>query len=293
MHLLDLGLNAVATGVALGSIYALVALGLAITFGLLHVPNVAHPAFVIAGGYAAAMANAYGIDPLIAGLVWAVPFYFIGVALYEFYARAFESRGRGETLQSLTLFFGVSLIIEVGLVICFGADLRSVEVGYVGRSLSLGLIVIPYRLLVPAALAPIVIALLWLYLARTHVGLALRAVAYDERALQISALDPAAVKRHGFGLAMALASLAGAALVVTGPIDPFAGRTQLGRVFAIVVLAGMGAIPGTLVAAMLIGLAESLVTSFLSPSWAPGVAFAILLATLALRPNGLFGRAMR
>ena len=88
---------------------------------------------------------------------------------------------------------------------------------------------------------------------------------------------------------MALAVLAGAALVVTGPIDPFAGRAHLGRVFAIVVLAGMGTIPGTLIAAILIGVAESLVMAFLSPSWAPGVAFAILLATLGLRPNGLFG----
>lgn len=293
MHLLDLGLNAVATGVALGCIYALVALGLAITFGLLQVPNVAHPAFVIAGGYAAAVSNAFGFDPLLAGLVWAVPFYFIGVALYEFYARAFELRGRGATLQSLTLFFGVSLIVEVGLLVEFGADLRSVDVSYVGHSLTLGLVVIPYRLLVPAALAPITVLLLWLYLSRTHIGLALRAVAYEERALQISGINPAAVKRHGFGLSIALASVGGAALVVTGPIDPFAGRVQLGRAFAIVVLAGMGAIPGTLIAAILIGLAESLVMTFWSPSWASGVAFAILLATLGLRPKGLFGRAMR
>lgn len=294
MHLLDLGLNAVATGVALGCIYALTALGLAITFGLLHVPNVAHPAFVIAGGYAAAVSNAtFGFDPLLAGLAWAIPFYFIGVALYEFYARIFESRGRGATLQSLTLFFGISLIIEVGLLVEFGADLRSVEAGYVGHSLTLGLVVLPYRLLAPAAFAPIVVALLWLYLRTTHFGLSLRAVAYAERALEISGVNPAAVKRHGFGLSMALASLAGAALVVVGPIDPFAGRAQIGRVFAIVVLAGMGAIPEILVAAILIGLAESLVTTFMSPSWAPGVAFAILLATLGLRPNGLFGRAIR
>jgi branched-chain amino acid transport system permease protein len=291
MLFLDLGLNALATGIVLGCVYALVALGLTITFGFLHVPNVAHPAMVIGGSYAVVIANGYGIDPLVAGVLWVIPFYVLGVLLYEFYSRSFESRGSANSLQSLTLFFGISLIIEVGLVVAFGTDLCSVNVSYVGKSLSLGLVVLPYRFLIPAAVAPVIILMLWLYLARTHTGLAIRAVAYEERALQISGLDPLAVKRHAFGIAMALAVLAGAALVVIGPVDPFAGRAHIGRVFAIVVLAGMGTIPGTLLAAILIGIAESLVMAFLSPSWAPGVAFAILLATLGLRPNGLFGAA--
>jgi branched-chain amino acid transport system permease protein len=291
MLFLDLGLNALATGIVLGCVYALVALGLTITFGFLHVPNVAHPAMVTGGSYAVVIANGYGIDPLVAGVLWVIPFYVLGVLLYEFYSRSFESRGSANSLQSLTLFFGISLIIEVGLVVAFGTDLRSVNVSYVGKSLSLGLVVLPYRFLIPAAVAPVIILMLWLYLARTHTGLAIRAVAYEERALQISGLDPLAVKRHAFGIAMALAVLAGAALVVIGPVDPFAGRAHIGRVFAIVVLAGMGTIPGTLLAAILIGIAESLVMAFLSPSWAPGVAFAILLATLGLRPNGLFGAA--
>lgn len=289
MLVVDLGLNALATGIMLGSIYSLMALGLAITFGLLHVPNVAHPAMVIGGSYAAVISNRYGFDPLLAGLFWAVPFYVLGIALYEFYSRLFEARGRGSTMRSLTLFFGISLVIEVGLVIAFGTDLRSVKVGYVGHSLAIGFVVLPYRFLIPALLAPIVILLLRFYLMHTNTGLAIRAVAYEERALQISGLNPTAIKRHAFGLAMALAAIAGAAFVVIGPIDPFAGRAQLGRVFAIVVLAGLGTIPGILFAAILIGVAESFVTTFLSPSWALGVAFAILLATLALRPNGLFG----
>lgn len=289
MVFLDLATNALVSGIALGSIYALLALGLAITFGVLHIPNVAHPALVIAGAYAVVFANMRGFDPILASLVLAIPFYFIGLAFYEFYARAFERRGRGNTLQSLTLFFGVSLVIEVGLVVAFGTDLRSVSVPYVGQSLTVGFVVLPYRFLVPALIAPVVIALLWLYLTRTYSGLAIRAVAHDERALSISGVSPSAVKRHAFGIATALAVIAGAALVITGPIDPFAGRVQMGRVFAIVVLAGLGSIPGNLVAAMLIGIAEAFVTAFLSPSWAPGVAFAILLATLALKPNGLFG----
>jgi branched-chain amino acid transport system permease protein len=286
---LDLGLNALANGVMLGSIYALIALGLAITFGNLHVPNVAHPAMVVGGSYAAAVGNKYaGIDPLAAGLLGAVPFYLLGLVVYEFYQRVFEARGRSGTMQSLTLFFGLSLIIEVGLAVAFGTEQRLVQAGYIGRALPIGFVALPYRFLIPALLTPVAVLLLRLYLTRTNTGLAIRAVAYEDRALHISGLNPAAVKRHAFGIAMSLAALAGAALIVIGPVGPYDGRQYLGRVFAIVVLAGLGTIPGTLIAAILIGVIESFVNIF-SAQWAPGVAFAILLLTLALRPNGLFG----
>jgi branched-chain amino acid transport system permease protein len=210
---------------------------------------------------------------------------------YEFYSRSFEARGGGNTLQSLTLFFGASLVIEVGLAVAFGTDLRSVKVPYVGHSLSIGFIDLPYRFLVPALVTPVVILVLWLYLTRTNTGLAIRAVAHDDRALSVSGINPFAVKRHAFGIAMALAVIAGSVLVIMQPIVPYQGRVYIGSVFAIVVLAGMGTIPGTLAAGIIIGVAESLVQSFLSPSWAPGVAFAILLLTLAFRPTGLFGGA--
>lgn len=290
---LDLALNAVATGLMLGSIYALLSLGLAITFGVLHIPNVAHPALVVAAAFILSVANSHGADPILTSLLGAGIFYVAGRLFYEFYLRLFESRGRGNTMQSLTLFFGVALVIEVCLLLGFGADLRGVDVPYVGSSLTIGLVVLPYRLLVPAMLAPVTIGALWLYLKHTHRGRAIRAVAFDETALKIVGIDPVGIKRHAFGIAMATAAIAGAALIITAPLDPFAGRMQIGRVFAIVVLAGMGAIPGTLAAAILIGVAESLVATFFNPAWAPGVAFAILLGTLALKPEGLFGSPVR
>ncbi|MFI5013448.1 MAG: branched-chain amino acid ABC transporter permease [Hyphomicrobiales bacterium] len=291
MHFLDLFLNAVATGIVEGSIYALVSVGLAITFGLLHIPNLAHPALVIAGAYFAYLMNLRGFDPIIGSLPVAILFYGVGLLTYELYLRIFEKEGRQNTLQSLTLFFGISLIIEVGLLISFGADPRSVDVSYVGRSLSIGLLTIPYRLLVPATVGPIVILGLWLYLRHTRTGLAMRAVGHDELAISIAGIDPIWIKRHAFGIATATAAIAGAALIIVGPVNPFAGRLEIGRVFAIVVLAGMGSIPGTLAAAFLIGIAESLVASFVNPSWAQGIAFLVLLLTLALRPTGLFGVA--
>lgn len=286
---LDIFFNAISTGVLLGSIYAAVALGLAITFGILHIPNVAHPTLVIVGAYFVVLLGQWGVDPLLAALIGLPVFYVFGMLLYTFYSQAFERRGQVNTLQSLTLFFGLSLVIEIAIALVFGSELKSVSAPYIGTSLNLGVFTLPYRLLIPALLAPIMIALLWMYFTKTNSGTAIRAVAHDDRALSIAGIDPAWIKRHAFGIATATAVVGGVALVMMGPVDPFSGRFQIGRVFAIVVLAGMGSIPGTLVVAIMIGIAESFVSAYLTPSWSPGVAFAILLLALAFRPQGLFG----
>lgn len=288
---IDILLNAVVTGILLGSVYASLALGLGITFGILHIPNIAHPTLVVAGAFFVYTLAQWGLDPIVAAVIGLVPFYVLGLALYFFYSRVFERRGGANVLQSLTLFFGLSLVVEILLSLGFGSELKSVSVSYIGSSLKLGVLTVPYRLLIPALLGPVMIAAVWLYLSRTNSGTAIRAVAHEERALSIAGLDPAAVKRHAFGIATATAVVAGAALIMVGPVEPFAGRFQIGRVFAIVVLAGMGSIPGSLVIAIAIGVAEALVSSYLNPSWSPGVAFAILLLGLAFRPQGLFGAA--
>jgi len=288
---IDILLNAIVTGILLGSVYASLALGLGITFGILHIPNIAHPTLVVAGAFFVYTLAQWGLDPIVAAVIGLVPFYLLGVVLYAFYSAVFERKGGANVLQSLTLFFGLSLVIEILLSLGFGSELKSVSVSYVGSSFKLGVLTVPYRLLIPALFAPVTIAAVWLYLSRTSSGTAIRAVAHEERALSIAGLNPASVKRHAFGIATATAVIAGAALIMVGPIEPFAGRYQIGRVFAIVVLAGMGSIPGSLVIAIIIGIAEALVSSYLNPSWSPGVAFAILLLGLALRPQGLFGAA--
>ena len=289
MFSIDILLNAIVTGILMGSVYAALALGLAITFGILHIPNIAHPTLVVAGAFFVYTLSQWGLDPVVAALIGLVPFYILGMVLYLFYSRVFERRGGANVLQSLTLFFGLSLVIEILLSLGFGSELKSVSVSYIGSSLKLGLLTIPYRLLIPALLGPLMIAAVWLYLSRTSSGTAIRAVAHEERALSIAGLNPASVKQRAFGIATATAVIAGAALIMVGPIEPFAGRYQIGRVFAIVVLAGMGSIPGSLAIAIVIGIAEALVSSYLNPSWSPGVAFAILLIGLAGRPQGLFG----
>ena len=287
----ELASNAVVTGLLLGGVYAVASLGLTIAFGLLQIPNVAHPTFVVLGAYCAWFGNMLGADPVVASLIFAPVFYLGGMIFYQAYFVAFERRGRGDTLQSFTFFFGVALVLEVALILLVGVDLRAVDAPYIGRSMTIGVVTMPYRLIVPFVTGSVVGAGLWLFLTHTHMGLAIRAVAHDSAALRMVALSPTQVKRHAFGIAMMTAASAGAALIVVNPVDPFTGGDYIGRTFAIVVLAGMGSVPGTLVAAVIIGLLESLVVTYIGATWAPGVAFTALLATLAIRPSGIFGIA--
>ncbi len=131
---------------------------------------------------------------------------------------------------------------------------------------------------------------LQLFISRTFTGRAVLAVSQDQLALQLMAVDPIRIKRIAFGVSIAVAALAGAFLIIIQPVEPSVGREYIGRVFAICVLGGMGSMPGTLIAAMLLGVLESITATFYGPSWAPAVSFGVLLLTLAFRPSGLLGR---
>ena len=287
----ELFLNAVVAGVLLGGFYAAVALGLSIVFGRLDIVNIAHPTFVIVGSYVAYIINErYMIDPILSGLI-ALPFFFLlGIGMYRVYYVCFERTGQ-ESLTGLAFFFGVMFIIEVLLILYYGVDYRNVQAPYIGKTLFLGFLGLPYRMLVPFVTAALLTGLVYLYLSKTFLERAILAVSQDRLALQLMGADPVKVKQWAFGIGIATAAVAGALLIVIQPVEPSVGRLYIGRVFAIVILGGMGSISGTFFAALIIGIAESLVATFIGPSWAPAVAFGLLLLTLAVRPQGLFGRA--
>jgi branched-chain amino acid transport system permease protein len=287
---LDLLGNAIVSGLLLGGFYAAVSIGVTISFGMLDIVNIAHPAFIILGSYIAYLANStLGVDPILASVVVAPAFYLLGAAIYQVYYVAFERRG-DQSLQGLAFFFGLLFITEVTLVLTFGVDYRLVQAPYIGPSLHLGLIELPGRLLVPFLVSLAMMAALHLFTSRTFIGRAILAVAQDQLALRLMAADPVRIKRIAFGLSIATASIAGAVLIVIQPVEPSIGRDYIGRVFAICVMGGLGSFAGTLVAAMTLGIVESLTATFYGPSWTPAVAFGFLLITLAIRPSGLFGR---
>jgi branched-chain amino acid transport system permease protein len=286
----DLLLNAVTAGLLLGGFYAAVTVGISISFGILDIVNIAHPAFIILGSYIAYYFNAqFGLDPIVISILALPAFYALGAAIYQVYYLSFEKRGQ-DSLRGLAFFFGILFITEVVLVLVFGVDYRYVQAGYIETSLHVGIVDLPLRMLVPCLMSLAMLASLQLFLTRTFTGRAIMAVAQDQLALQLMAADPIRIKRIAFAISIATASLAGAFLIIIQPVEPSIGREYIGRVFAICVLGGLGSLPGTLIGAMLLGIVESFTATFYGPSWAPAVSFGLLLLTLAFRPAGLLGR---
>ena len=276
-------------GVLLGCFYAALSLGLSISFGLLDVPHVAHPAILILGSYGAYMLGQYGIDPVVSGILLMPPFFVLGVGIYRFYYETFERRSEAG-VRGLAFFFGLAFIIEVLLILWFGVDQRAADAAYIGSSLELGEFRIPYRMLVAFGVAIVLTVALTLYFSRTFIGRAIKAVGQDEEALRLMGANPVRIKQLAFGLATAVSALAGAMLIVVSPVEPSMDRIYIGRTFCVVVLAGLGSMSGTLAAGLILGVVESLALTFFGASWAPAVAFGLLLLILGVRPQGLFGR---
>ena len=286
----DLLFEAVLFGVLLGCFYAAVSIGLSVSFGLLDVPNVAHPAVMIIGSYATYVLSSYGLDPIVAGVVLMPLFFVFGILIYRFYYESFEKRGTEAGVRGLAFFFGVAFIIEIGLILLFGVDQRSVSATYIGTSLEIDDYRIPYRMLVAFGVALVLTAALTLYLSKTFTGRAIKAVAQDEAALRLMGANPVRIKQWAFGIATGVSALAGAMVIIVGPVEPAMDRLFIGRTFCVVVLAGLGSMTGTLAAGLILGISESIVLMFLGASWAPAVAFGLLLIVLGVRPQGLFGR---
>jgi branched-chain amino acid transport system permease protein len=283
--------NALISGLLLGGFYAAVTIGVSISFGMLDIVNIAHPAFIILGSYTAYIANSvFGFDPILSSIVLIPAFYLLGVAIYHIYDVSFERRGDA-SIRGLAFFFGVLFITEVTLVLVFGVDYRLVDAPYVGPSLHLGQLDLPLRLVVPFLVSAALIGSLQLFMSYTFLGRAVQAVAQDPMALRLMGANPSRIKRIAFGLSIASCSVAGAILIIIQPVEPSIARDYIGRIFAICVMGGLGSFGGTVLAAMILGVMESLTSTYYGPSWSPAVAFGFLLITLAVRPSGIFGRS--
>lgn len=288
--MLDLLANAIVAGLLLGGFYAAVTVGLSIAFGFLDIVNIAHPGFVLIGAFAAWFLNAtWGIDPILAGLILAPLFFLGGAAIFRVYHVSFERRGEAG-LRGLAFFFGVLFLSEVALILLFGVDYRGVSLPYLETMIGIGPVAVPLRLVVPFVVSLAMFAALQLAFDRTFLGRAIKAVAQDSTALRLMAADPVRIKEIAFGIGVATASVAGALLITIAPVDPSMGRDYIGRVFAIAVLGGLGSLTGTLLAAVALGIAESVTATLYGPSWSPAVAFGALLIALVVRPSGLLGR---
>ena len=235
---LDLAVNAIIAGLLLGGFYAAVTIGVTISFGMLNIVNIAHPAFIMLGSFVAYTLNSnFGVDPILIGVVMTPAFFLVGVSVYQVYYYAFERRGE-ESIQGLAFFFGLLFVAEVALILVFGVDYRFVEASYIGPSLHFGFVDLPLRMLIPFLVSLLMLAVLQLFLGRTFIGRAILAVSQDRLALQLMAANPNRVKRIAFGISIATASVAGALLIIIQPVEPSIGRDYIGRILRFASWAG-------------------------------------------------------
>ena len=286
----ELLINALIAGLLIGGFYAAVTVGISISFGILDIVNIAHPAFIILGSYIAYIVNqTFGLDPILTSIIVLPAFYLLGSVVYQVYYVSFEQHGQ-DALRGLAFFFGLLFVTEVMLILVFGVDYRYVQASYIEYTCRIGRLDLPLRMVVPCVLSLLMVGLLQLFLSRTFIGRAIMAVSQDQLALRLMAVDPVRIKRIAFAISIATASVAGAFLIVIQPVEPSVGREYIGRVFAICVLGGLQSLPGTVIAAMLLGVVESITVDLLRPVVGAGGVIRLPAADAGFRPAGLLGR---
>jgi branched-chain amino acid transport system permease protein len=269
------------SGVFIGSLYGLLGLGLGLTWGLLHVINLAHFGFAFLAAYLCyQLASVGGIDPLLT-LALIVPlFAVLGAAVQWLLARFSVS-----PLNSLLATFGLAAIIEAGIQGVWTADYRKLESVYAGLKFRIGVLYVPVPELLTLVLAVALTFAIWAAMRYTDLGRALRALAEDAPIAAAFGIDPRAHALLLAGACGALAGVAGVCLALSFTLTPSQIYAWVGVVFATVMLGGLGSALGPLAAGVAIGVSEAVTMAFASPSWAPIVSFTLLIALLLLRPG--------
>jgi branched-chain amino acid transport system permease protein len=286
-------LQSVVSGILVGGMYGLVALGLALAFGVLKVLNVAHGELLMLGGYASFFAFTFwGIDPFLSmPLVFVVMFLF-GVVLYQLLFR-FVTRTEIHTRikNSLLISFGLVLVLQALAVRFFTADERTISTSYSLEAFTIGPVRVPIVRLAGLVVAVIAaLALEWL-LARTRFGRALRATSEDWTRAALTGVNVRRVYLTAFALSAALAAIAGSLVSLGYSISPSIGLGWTLKALIVVVLAGLGSMRGIIVAGIFLGLVESLASVWLGGQYREVVALILFLVILSFRPHGFFGRA--
>jgi len=274
-----------------GGIYALVASGLTLIFGVMRVINIAHGAFLILGAFISyTVWDQLGLDPLV-GVVITTPIVFgLGWLIYRLLVRPIRHAPMSSTVL---LTFGLALVLEGLMGEIWGNDSHSVRPSYVDSSFHLGGVFLPKAQVYGGLLAVVVLCVLWLILTKTWLGRAIRAAAANPASAQLVGIKVTSVAAVVFGLGVAAAGAGGAITGVLYPFLPGSHYLWIARLLAIVVLGGLGSIEGAVVSALIFGFAETVTAVYVSPAWATAVPYAIVFAVLLIRPQGLLGTRLR
>ncbi|MEE6294982.1 branched-chain amino acid ABC transporter permease [Georgenia wangjunii] len=272
----------------LGGLYALLAAGLTLYFGIMRVVMLAHSAFIILSAYIAwRFATLTGLDPMIS-LVITIPLFFVlGFAMQRYLLA--RLRPATMTMMSVLLTFAIALIIEGLLGLVFSGTQRRINLPYGTSSVEFFGAQIPVVQIISFALATVSLVILYLLLKKTRFGRALRATIQHREAAQLVGIDTGKIAGFGFGLGLATAAVGGAALSLQATIYPSLHWHWIGPLMAIIVVGGLGSIPGAALAALVLGVVRLMLEIPLGPTWAQTIFYLALFLTLMVRPQGFFG----
>ena len=286
-----LALEVILSGVLLGGLYACMAIGFSIAWGVTNLINLAHGTMMVAGAYLAwVLWSRTGIDPFLLMPVCAAALFVVGYLLQRYVLNRVL---HVSLFMTLILTFGLNMVAINVLLELFSADVRSIPLSYGAQALELGGIRLPYTRIAVFVLAVALTCALQLFMNRTRIGHAIRASAQDARAAATLGIDPRATYAIALGIGAGMAGAAGALMAILYSFSPVAGDSFTLKAFVIVALGGLGSIPGAIAAGIGLGVLENLVSGLGAPGYRDAVSFFVLVALLVLRPRGLFGNRYR
>jgi branched-chain amino acid transport system permease protein len=281
-------LQATVSGLLQGGLYALIAVGFSLVWGVMNVVNLAHGAFVVLGAYVALEANLMaGVDPLIGMLAAALVLFALGYVIQRLLINLVIN---APIWMTLLLTFGLELLLVNALIVVATGDFRSIPTSYASRGLSIGDVRIPYGRLIGFALAVVFTAVLAAFMQRTRLGQAIRATGMDRATARLMGIKVRHVYAVTFGIAAALAGACGAMIGMVGTFSPPSAGAFTLRSFVIAVLGGLGNMWGALAGGLLLGVVEAWGGQYLSGTLVNAIAFGVLIVVLIVRPSGLLGR---
>ena len=283
--------QSIVLGLLIGGTYALLASGLTLIFGVMGVINIAHGAFLILAAFVTySIWTATGLDPLVSVLFTAPMMFVFGWLLY----RGTVEHVRGAHVSSSVLLtFAIALVLEGAMGLIWGNTSHSVRPSYVNESFTIGEIFLPKAQVYGGALAVVVLTGLYLFLTRTWLGRAIRASAVNPSGAALVGVNVSAVAALTFAVGTAAAGAGGSIVSVLYPFLPGSHYQWIARLLGIIVLGGMGSLPGAVIGALLLGIAETLTVTYISPAWATAVPYLFIFVVLLVRPQGLMGSRLR
>lgn len=285
--MLTLLVPAVVNGVLTGGVYALLALGLTLIYGVLHIVNFAHGSLLMVAMFGAwVLAAKAGIDPYAAVPIVTVSMFGLGWVLY---AGVIQTVARGEDRAILLATLGIAVVLDNLALVVFTGDTRTIETSYGFEMTEIGAVSVPTAKLISFGAAMVVAAALWAFMARTDTGRAIRAVAREPDGARLVGIRPRRIFALAYAIGVACLGAAGCLLLPSFYVSPGVGGVFVLLAFTVVVLGGMGSFAGAVVGGLLIGVVESLGGLYLGESLGPICVPLVFLAVLLVRPTGLFG----